>query len=76
MEKPWAWARAREPARGERQLPCREPGTAEGGTAEQLLSPEPLPALTFGSASVVSTVAETSSISDPEEEETQVKKAT
>lgn len=46
-------------------------GHCGGGIAAQLLSPEPLPALTFGSASVVSTAAETSSISDPEEEETQ-----
>ena len=71
VEKPWAWVWAREPAPGERRPLRREPGTAEGGIAERLLSPEPLPALTFGSASVVSTAAETSSISDPEEEETQ-----
>lgn len=45
-------------------------GHCRGGIAEQLLSPEPLPALTFSSGSVVPTAAETSSISDPEEEET------
>lgn len=66
VEKPCAWVWAREPALGERQ-----PGTAERGIAEQLLSPEPLPALTFGSASVASTAAETSSISDLEKETTQ-----
>jgi len=59
---------SKAPAPGERR-----PGTAEQGIAERLLPPEPLPALTFGSASVVPSPAETSSISDPEEEETRAR---
>lgn len=64
VEKPWVWARVRELARGERLWGRLDTGS-EVGIAEQLLFLEPVPALTFGSASVESTAAETSSISQP-----------
>lgn len=64
MEKPWIWVRVRELARGERLWRELDAGS-EVGIAEQLLFLEPFPALTSGSASVESTAAETSSISQP-----------